>query len=125
MSKASMANHAGLAATVGRSRNAVLIAQPYQPESLSQLMGPKRNISFNSMERAVGQYAADTFIESMNLNSKSIVSVFTETITTVILNYPLNEKCIAIGYTTSIGRGPIKPMQLGMVHWSGQVSTTH
>lgn len=34
----------------------------------------KRWVSFNSMEKAMGQYAADTYIESMNLNSKSVVS---------------------------------------------------
>ncbi len=33
---------------------------------------PKRSISFDAMERVVGQYAANTFIESMTLNSKSI-----------------------------------------------------
>eukprot|EP01032_Pedospumella_encystans_P034986 gene34986-39564_t len=32
----------------------------------------KRWVSFNSMEKAMGQYAADTYIESMNLNSKSV-----------------------------------------------------
>lgn len=31
-----------------------------------------RRVSFNSMEKAMGQYAADTYIESMNLNSKSV-----------------------------------------------------
>ena len=35
----------------------------------------KRWVSFNSMEKAMGQYAADTYIESMNLNSKSVVSM--------------------------------------------------
>ncbi len=34
----------------------------------------RRWVSFNSMEKAMGQYAADTYIESMNLNSKSVVS---------------------------------------------------
>ncbi len=33
-----------------------------------------RNVSFSAMEKAVGQYAATTFIESMNLDSRSIVS---------------------------------------------------
>jgi hypothetical protein len=32
-----------------------------------------RNVSFNAMEKAVGQYAANTFIESMNLDSRAIV----------------------------------------------------
>lgn len=37
----------------------------------------RRWVSFNSMEKAMGQYAADTYIESMNLNSKSVVSIVT------------------------------------------------
>ena len=36
----------------------------------------KRGVSFSAMEKVVGQYAANTFIESMNLNSKSIVRLF-------------------------------------------------
>ena len=37
---------------------------------------PIRHASFEAIERAVGQYAADHFIESMTLNSKYIVRRF-------------------------------------------------
>lgn len=37
----------------------------------------RRHISFGSMDKIVGQFAADTFIESMSLNSKAIVSYLT------------------------------------------------
>ena len=40
---------------------------------LKNMLNRKQYLSMDAIEKAVGQYAADTFIESMTLNSRLIV----------------------------------------------------
>lgn len=55
-----------------------------QISKVSLVNSQRRFVSFDAMEKVVGRYAADTFIESMNLNSRSIVSYISSLLTQLL-----------------------------------------
>jgi hypothetical protein len=58
--------------TVERRTCTLLLSRPFASGFNGKIS--KRSVSFESMNRAVGKFAADQFVESMTLNSKIIVS---------------------------------------------------